>query len=345
MQVRNKRSMITVLFILMTGVFFTGCGFSYNYSFSTNKLKKADAMEFNVEKAVVEPITKIDIRTDTAEVELIPSDNYYVEINYLYWEDEPVYTLENGELKFDDRDALPDNYSINFNLDNSIKIYLPSKTDMSSLVIENSSGDVTVAGFQTDQLDITVSYGDFIMQEASASRAEITLSSGRSKISDSNIGSLDFTNSYGDANFTNINTGEPISTDEASTDTINITMSSGDIDVNGLYCNSIDITNSYGDITCEEVTATEFEMDLSSGNLDVTNSDLMDINLNNSYGDIDLLLVGSEDAYNLDLHTSYGSITVGSDKYEEEFIRENNGVRVVNADLSSGDFTLNFNDK
>lgn len=344
MQLRNKKSMITVLFILMTGVFFTGCGFNYSYSFSTNKLKRADAMEFNVEKAVVEPITKIDIRTGTAEVELIPSDNYYVEINYLYWEDKPKYTFENGVLKFDDRDALPENYSINFNLDNSIKIYLPSKTDMSSLVIKNSCGDVTVAGFQTDRPDITVSYGDFIMKEASASQADITLSSGRSKISDSYIGSLDFTNSYGNANFTNINTGERISTDEASTDTINITMSSGDIDVNGLYCNSINITNSYGDITCEEVTATEFDMDLSSGNLDVTKSDLMDVNLNNSYGDIDLLLVGSEDAYNLDLHTSYGSITVGSDKYEEEFIRENNGARVVNANLSSGDLTLNFND-
>jgi DUF4097 and DUF4098 domain-containing protein YvlB len=301
-------------------------------------------MDFNIEKSVVDPITQIVIHTGMAEVELIPADDFYVEIDFMYWEEEPEYSLKDGKLYFDDSDAFPNSYSINFNLDNSIKIYLPEDADLSSLVINNSSGDVSLAGFAAEDMTVTVSYGNFTMKEAAAAEADITLSSGSSKISDFQVGEMDFTNSYGNAKFTNINTGNPLMTEDVTYDSINITMSSGNVNILGLNSSSVDISNSYGDVTCEEVVADEFEAGLSSGNFELLQSDINDIDVKDSYGDVTLNLAGPASDYALDLNTSYGKIKVGDKSYEEHLIVENDGTRTILADLSSGDVKVSFKD-
>lgn len=336
---------LTKLFIILTaGAFFTGCGFSYVIN-SANTLKKEDAETFVIDKSVTAPITELQIHTGMAQVELIPSDNYYVEINYLYWNEKPEYTLEDGVLIFDDSDALPNSYSINFKLDNYIKIYLPEAAVLNDLLIENSSGDVTVAGFFADNMQITVSYGDFAMQDAAAAQADITLSSGNSQISDFQVGTLDFTNSYGNAEFTNINTDLSLLPSGMAFDQFNVTMSSGDITLHNLKSNSVDLNDSYGDITCDAVSAKEAELNLSSGNLKLDNADIMELAVNNSYGDATLSLLGSSEDYGMDLNTSYGKIKVGDKDYEEQLTIENSGSRSIKADLSSGDVRVKFQEK
>jgi DUF4097 and DUF4098 domain-containing protein YvlB len=337
-----QKRVIAVLLILCAEVLFTGCGFRYIVNSSTNTLKRADGIDFTVEKANVEPITKIDINTGMAEVELIQSDNFYVEIDYLYWEEAPEYTLENGVLYFDDSDCFPNSYSINFNLDNTIKIYLPEATALTKLLIENSSGDVILEGFTAEDMNVRVSYGNFTLKEAAAAEAEITLSSGNSRMTDFQVGRLDFTNSYGNAKFTNINTGDAKLPDGVTYQEFKLNMSSGNVNINGLTSSSIGIRNSYGDVTCEEVIADEFDLDLSSGRLEVGNADLQDIDVTNSYGDVTLNLLGSEEDYSYDLSTSYGNINVGNKSYEDHLNKDNNGTRNVNADLSSGDVEINF---
>lgn len=335
------RKLVTaLLFILTATTVFTGCGFRYVINDGTNFLDKKDAKEFNVEKSATEPITNVEIQTDFAKVELIPADNFYVEINYLYWEEEPEYSLKDGTLYFNDSDAFPNSYSINFNLNNTVKVYLPQDSKLDRLFVKDSSGDVSLAGFITDDLDVTVSYGDFTVEDAAATKADVTLSSGSSTFTNFQFDELNFTNSYGDADFTNLNTGEAKLSDTIGT--LDISMSSGDVTILGLKSSSISISNSYGDITCEDITADEFDMDLSSGNLKVSNADLNKIDVHNSYGDVDLKLTGPADDYALDLDTSYGRITVGDEQYEEHLILENDGSREVCADLSSGDISLKF---
>jgi len=309
---------------------------------STNTLKRADGIEFTVDKEVVDSITKIDINTGMAEVELIASDNFYVEINYIYWEEAPKYSLKDGILTFDDSDCFPNSYSINFNLDNTIKIYLPEAAALTKLNIENSSGDVILAGFTTEYMNVKVSYGNFTMKEAAAAEADITLSSGNSRMTDFQVGRLDFTNSYGNAKFTNINTGAALLPDGVTYEEFKLTMSSGNVNINCLTSSSIGIRNSYGDVTCKEVTADEFDLDLSSGRLVVDKADLQNIDVNNSYGDVTLNLIGSEKDYSYDLSTSYGKINVGNSSYDDHLSKDNDGSRSVNADLSSGDVEINF---
>ena len=307
---------VMTLFLVITGVLLTGCSFRYSIGKGSNFLSKEDAKEFNVDNPVLDPITSIVIYTGAANVELIESDHFAVVIDYLYWEEEPEYTLENGKFYFDDRKAFPESYSINFNLDNKIKIYLPASTQLTDLSIQNASGDVTLSGFIAENMQVTISYGDFELKNAASKVADITLSSGTSKISEFQAGKLNFTNSYGNAIFTKINTDEMKLPSEVSYDSFDINMSSGDVTINQLNVNSASIRDSYGNISLNKITAEDFRMDLSSGNLELKDGDLQHIDVSNSYGDVTLQLIGIESDYSMNLNTSYGDIKVGSNSYD-----------------------------
>jgi DUF4097 and DUF4098 domain-containing protein YvlB len=319
----------------------SGCGVNYVLN-ATNRLDLDDASEFNIAKTEVEPITDINIRTGIAEVELVEADKFYVEIDYLYWEEEPEYSLKDGELYFDDSESLPNSYSINFNLDNHIKVYIPKNSQLNKINIKDSSGDVNINGFIVDELDVTVSYGDFTMKEAAALDAEIILSSGSSKITDFQAKELNFTNSYGNADFTEINTQVLRLPKDTTYDQFKVSMSSGDVDITGLVSNTIDITNSYGDITMDGLTSDELELNLSSGNCDLTNGDLITADISNSYGNVTLAMLGDAEDYALDLDTSYGKIRVDGDRFEEHLTRNEGADRKIMTELSSGDVTVEF---
>lgn len=342
MRLGIKRGVTTALFILFSGALLTGCGVHFTIGSGTHMLHKEDAKEFSVEKTDVDAISLIDIQTDYAKVELIPSDSFSVEIDYLYWEDEPEYSIKDGKLKFDDSDCFPEAISINFDLENTIKVYLPSNANLDHLLVSDACGDVDLSSFVAKEMDIKVAYGDLTIEKAAAAEAEITLSCGYSKITDFQVGNLDFKNSYGDADFTNINTGDALLPANVSYDKFDISMSSGDVTMKALNCDCISIDNSYGNITCQEVISGDFDSELSSGDFEVTKSDLKDVNVDNSYGDVELDLIGSAKDYSLELSTSYGNIKVGDKSYEEEFNQDNDGAKKITADLSSGDIDINF---
>lgn len=338
------RKIILILAIVLIGSVFTGCRGRHLFNVNgSNVLKKEDAKDYTVEKTKVDIINKIDINTRIADIELIQDDDFYVEIDYSYWKEAPEYTIEDGVLYFDDSKTLPNSYSINFNLHNSIKVYLPEGAALEKVALNTSSGDIEVEGFLADQLDIDVAYGDFTLRDAAAIQCDIRLSSGNSKITDFSTSEFDYKNSYGNAKFTNINSNDlNLLPNNTESENFDVTMSSGDININKLYSNCTSISNSYGNVSCEEVTSNEFNAALSSGNIDLDKADLKDITISNSYGDVTLNLTGTKDNYMMDLDTSYGKITMDGKDYDEHLIVENGGSRSIDVDLSSGDVKIDF---
>lgn len=341
--IHAKKSVFIVLLILTVGIL---CGCQFQYTFGSGNggrlLKKEDAEEFSINKIKVEPITSIDIDTRIADVELIASDYYYVEIDYLYWNNEPEYSLTDGKLRFDDGDSFPNSYSINFKLDNVIRIYLPEGAALERLNIENSSGNVSISGFAADRMTVRASYGNVKVKKASAVNAEIKLSSGTSEIDDFQVGDLKFSNAYGNAKFTDINTNELWLNSDVELDRIRIDMSSGNVTIDNMIINTLDLKNSYGNISCKDITAETFDADLSSGELDVNKAALKDIDVSNSYGDVTLNLLGAMEDYSIDLDTSYGNVEVEGKDYDEHFEYAEGSTGSINANLSSGNIKVTF---
>ncbi len=340
----NKRvlgQLVIVITLMLTSVFLAGCEYSFSFN-NANQLKAEDAKKFTVDKTSVEPITQININAKLADIEFIEDDNYYVAIDYRYFDEKPDYMVEDGVLKFDDSKAFPNSYSISFSIKNTIKIYMPKDADLDRIKLATASGDVTLSSFLADKLDISIAYGNFNMKGSSVTEADISMSSGDSDISDFSVENLDFSNSYGDASFKNINT-VTTGTESNSTDSsFRVSMASGNATFDSLAGKTLDISNSYGNITCKGLIIKDFESDLSSGNLTVSGSTVDDLDISNSYGDVTLKLTGASKDYMLDLNTSYGSIDVDGKNYDGHLTRENNGNKNISANLSSGDIELNF---
>lgn len=338
-----RKYIFTILIILTAGTLLTGCRIDYRFSSGDGsvELKKEDAKEFHINKDKVDPITSIVIDARIANVELIASDDYYVEIDYLYWKDEPKYSLKNGKLSFSDRYAFPNSYSINFSLNNIIRIYLPERASLKRVNVDSSSGNATLSGFTAEDLNAELSYGDFKMENAAAVKANIDLAYGESEISGFQCKDLKFENSYGDASFTDINTGEPLLKD-TEYKRIRIDMSSGNVNIDGMISNNIDIENSYGNVSCKDITADDFDADLNSGELSVRKADLKETDISNSYGDVILSLPGTMEDYSMDLDTAYGFVEVEGKDYGEDLEYDNGGSRSIQADLSSGNIKITF---
>jgi len=336
----GKKTILFLLLVFTTSIL-VGCGVGFIAN-SVNTLKKEDAQKFTVDKTKVEAITKIDINTRIADVELIEADDYYVEIDYMYWEESPEYTLEDGVLRFDDSNVLPKSYSINFELKNSIKIYIPNAAAFDQIKMNNSTGNITAAGFVADDLNVNVAYGDLVIKNAAAVKCAIRLSAGNSKITDFSVAEMDFINSYGNAKFTNINTNASQLPDGVDFNNFDVSMSSGNIDIKGLNSISTDISNSYGNVNCDEITCEKFDTSLSSGDLNISKADLKDITIDNSYGDVTLSLSMAKEDYTMDLNTSYGEIEVDGKSYENHLVFESGGTRNIDVTLSSGDVSIEF---
>lgn len=335
--------LLTITLSLLT-VLLSGCTYGVHIR-ANNELKKADGKKFIIEKSVVEPLKKINISSRIGDIEFIEDDNFYVEIDYYYWKDAPEYKIENGVLSFDDKNTLPNSYSINFDIKNTIKVYLPKDSEQEQIILNASSGNVSLACFTTEKLETNVSYGDVVIMEAAAVKAKIRQSSGKTTVSDFQVGILGYNNSYGNATFTNINTGDRKLPKDKTYDYIELIMSSGNCSIDGLTTKNLVANNSYGDITCKDILLDEFNVKLSSGDLTVTKSDIKESDIKNSYGDVDLSLIGTEKDYELDLKTSYGSIKVGNKKYDKQLTRETNGTKSISANLSSGNITINYKNK
>ncbi len=338
---KNAMKLVLTVAAVVGSLALSGCEYSFRLN-GTNQLRREDAKNFKVEKTAVEPVRQININTKLADIELLEADNYYVEIDYNYFEEEPDYKLEDGVLSFDDARSFPESYSVSFNINNSVKIYFPKDSGLDRIKLDNASGDISLTGFAADQLDVSVAYGNLAIKDASAAETDINISSGNSDISKFYTDNLKYSNSYGNSDFTDINTGASVLESGEENRSVKLSMSSGNCNISGLNVNTVDISNSYGNITCKGLFADNFESDLSSGSLKVTDSRADDMDISNSYGNVTLALKGEAGDFMLDLNTSYGSISVDGKNYDGHLFRENNGDKKIAADLSSGDLDLKF---
>lgn len=341
----KKNHMLLSLFLLSVSLL-TACTYNISSGDGLMILSKESAKTFSIKKTAVEPIKAIDINTRISDVEIVKSDDYYVEIDYLYWKEEPVYTLTDGRLTFNDEKSFPKSYSINFNPKNIIKVFLPEDAPLDDISVNCSSGNVSISAFIADSLRVKNSYGNCKLADCAASKADIKLSSGDCTISDFQTGDLDIDNSYGNINLKNINTGGNKPAPDISFDKtdIEIDMSSGNANINNVYAKSLKINNSYGNIDCDTITADSFKARLSSGNLNIKDGDIKESDFKNSYGDIELKLTGNENDYSLDLDNSYGDIVVNGRKYEDNLKVIKKTERSIYADLSSGNIKIKFNE-
>ena len=75
-------------------VMITGCS-GYAINVHTNK----DAKHYKVEYTTLDAFDSLEIHLDTADVEIVPGDEYALEADMVYYGKKPEYSNEKGTLK------------------------------------------------------------------------------------------------------------------------------------------------------------------------------------------------------------------------------------------------------
>lgn len=269
-------------FLIIASIFFISLGivsftlFLFTIDFNFRNLSGTNHSEYVID----DDVSAIEIRTATAEINLISSN---VEQSKITFDDNDrerfYYEVVDGVLKI----GYQDNtrwYQL-FNWGNKyINVYLPEKT-YESLTINNSTGDVTVNGITfSGDVNIDVSTADIHLVNASCANAKIDVSTGDVEINNlTALGDLSIVASTGDTDI-----------DNSTANNLKINGSSSSIEINGLIVNdTIDLSTTTGSNSLENVKATSAKINTTTGDVELENFILSgELIIDVSTGDVEI---------------------------------------------------------
>lgn len=230
-----------------------------------------------------EEVNSISIKTATAHIEFVPSDDGICRV-VCYEEAKERHSIEvqNGTLTINVLNDKEWYDYIGVNIDSpKITIYLPA-AEYSSLVIEGSTGDIKISkDFVFTSIDVSLSTGDVkcyasaeetikivtntgnvYMEGISATSLDLMVSTGRVTVSDIVCKNLTSQGDTGDISLKNV----------ISTEKISIERETGDVTLEASDAVEIFITTNTGDVKGSLLTDKVFITKTDTGRIDVPNS-------------------------------------------------------------------------
>ena len=261
--------------ILLGGIIFIIIGFWVHWDFT--KFGTVD-YETNHHEISVE-FNDISIKTDTADVAFVLSDDGKSKV--VCYEEEKVkhsVCVKEGMLTITVNDTRKwyDYIGINFNSPR-ITIYLP-ETEYSSLIIEESTGDIVLAkDFTFKNIDITVSTGDVSCYASATETIKIQADTGDIKVEGNFAQLLKITVTTGDVETIDVNVAQDVT----------IEVSTGDVSLSDIVCKNLISNGTTGEISLKNVIATqEISIKRSTGDVTFEGSDGAEIFVKTSTGDV-----------------------------------------------------------
>ena len=190
----------------------------------------------------LDEFTNINLSNKHADIEILPSDNYGLELNSFETSD-VTYAVKDGTLTVEAKNTKDNAITIGFRSFKTptITIFVPKDTLLSNIELDSSFGDINLEQLNYQQLKLFVSHGDISFRNIVAGHTEITQSFGDLALEQFSSDSLIAENEHGDIDIIGELNGEST-----------ITSSFGDIDLELLNRESelgLDLNTNFGDIT------------------------------------------------------------------------------------------------
>ncbi|MBQ3235731.1 MAG: DUF4097 family beta strand repeat protein [Clostridia bacterium] len=273
---------IALSLIVIGMIIFIIAGFALRWDFS-----KFGAGKFVTNTLEIsEEFTNLSVKTDTADIEFLPSENEKCKVVCYRREKQKYYaTVENNALIISSVDESKW-YELIFNVGSpKITVYLPN-TQYSQLVIKQSTGDVKIPNnFKFDSIDLSVTTGDVYIESSVNNQIKINSSTGDVKLENLTANSINVSLSTGDVNVSNVTLGGDIS----------IGVSTGKVRLNTVSCVNLSSTGDTGDIYLNSVIASQkFDIQRSTGDVKFSLSDASEIFVETDTGDVSGTLLTSK---------------------------------------------------
>lgn len=220
----------------------------------------AESREPYVQKKIkIDEFSSMNIDLEYADLEVIPSDDYYLEYRIEGSNRKPVWSVKNGKLTFNEREmkgfgsfmvwgTTPFESDGNY----KVKIYIPEDKALENVRISSDDGDVVLPDLTVKSLSTTCEYGDLSVESLSGDRWDVTMDNGVLKAGNVETEKVVVDNEYGDCIF-----------DRVIGDTVKVTLDDGNLKVNSMDVRDFRVENEYGDVELTTADSWEkYDMDL-----------------------------------------------------------------------------------
>lgn len=293
------------IIILGIGMFLGGRpGFRIDQSgvHTAEEVVKVTAVE---ESKKLKKFSSMDISTEYADVEIVPSDRYAIE--YRVWENKkgtPVCEVQDGKLVFREVDEkIGGVWNFSFSTmtttektDFYVKVYVPADAELSSVKINTEDGKQTIPDIKASSLEISNEYGNVDIESFQGDRLKADLDD-------------------------------------------------GNMTVNAIDAGYVEISNAYGDVRLKDMKADALSADLDDGHFLADRLSCSDVDIRNEYGDVTVGMTANIKEYALDLVTEYGDINIpryhiSSGDDEMEYKIDNDSGKKIRIHCEDGDIEI-----
>jgi|GEM_PF-2653026 len=316
---------ISVCFFLV-GVFLLGIswafgmrgGFVYIDAKGLHVVSQGNADEglLLVNEENTEPFTAVDIYAVSADVELIKSDHFGLEMR-LPKGSEPVWGIENGVLSVKEQVKWSIFTIVNFDFITNahfVKIYYPASLEIVDL--KTISGNIKANANNSKSLTVKSTSGNLKIKGS----GNVTLST----IS-------------GDVN-----------ADLERAESIEISTTSGNISVENDYDGetNLKINTISGTIRADGNVWKNAQLKSTSGDIKVGGDFIGKTEMKSISGNVNLDISGDIDKYGYELKSLSGSMRVGNNRFEKNFrsFNADSAKNIIVVQTTSGDIRLDFDD-
>lgn len=238
----------------------------YSFSFLSSKVELVESKEFD-------SIKDLNIDTDTADIYIKTSENNKVKVE-LYSNDVKEKEISNSDTSLNVT-LKNDCWFLCFFSRSKIYVYLP-KNYQNNIVINSTTGDITMDDYALSNVDLHVTTGDITLKDVK--NASIKVTTGDVKID--NVNDVNIESTTGDINIKKVN------------NSMNIQTTTGDIDI---YEANLKV-NSYlkattGDVTVKKTNDIYVESETSTGDNHINNNNRrseIELKIKTSTGDVNI---------------------------------------------------------
>jgi len=312
------------------------------------RLRFVSAGTYNtIQEPNLPPFDAVEVTARSANIEIVESDHYGLEMRLPEYEDEPDWGITDGKLTIDasKTDNIFAFLSIGFHQSHYIKVYCPGGKTSSA------------TGFGSNKLksvDLSANSGDILLQGITADRIGINTSSGIIKVDAPYYQSAAAHANSGNITFSG--TG-----DNAS---LKLSAYSGIIKADASGCSVVDLETKSGNITVSGQTNADAEIraKANSGFIDIDITAWASLSAETLYGNIEttgyphgttsavarsgnvtMKLGGNEGDFSYDLSTRSGLIRIGGNRVGSPARNINNAAgNTINIRTSSGNVRVDF---
>lgn len=342
----KKRWLIISAALILTGLVVTGIGIvmggvpGFSIGRGGQILTPAQYVMHELEKTPLESFENLDAVMYFGDVEVIPSDGYYLEYRVCTDEQGPSYEIKNNTLTFlpqksQGRNSVSFffntgwNHSSNHTGSDYVRIYLPEDVYLKMLDIRCGNGDVKVSSIQADTVSIETDFGDTVISDMKAGEADVVCSNGRIEIDSVAYETLNVTDDFGN-----------VSISDAQGNETAVQMSNGGLTLKNIESTVLRTELDFGNTAGSKLKIGELTHTGSNGNLELTELDVRSLDISNDFGNIDLALTEDEKEYGMDLSCDFGTVRLNGADRSDSLEKESAGVNKIQARCSNGNITV-----